>query len=243
MLKVIRPPSEPGAPAEQAAPATVAAPLSGSATEIEAAGADCERRLFGLNIDYERLAPIKDGACGVAAPIRLMGFDSESAPRLVLEPAPTSSCKMAQSMQRWIDKIVQPKAKIYLHAPVVRISIIAGYDCRPRFGDPSQRLSQHAYANALDIGSFQTESGETIAVGEAANAEGARASFLHEIRDGACQIFGTTLGPGANETHKNHLHLDMADRRQPLCDFTIQESHSRVEQQETPPGRGGLAAR
>jgi hypothetical protein len=29
----------------------------------------------------------------------------------------------------------------------------------------------------------------------------------------ACGIFGTVLGPGADEAHKSHLHLDVKERR------------------------------
>jgi hypothetical protein len=37
--------------------------------------------------------------------------------------------------------------------------------------------------------------------------------FLREIHAKACGIFGTVLGPEANEAHRNHFHLDMAKRR------------------------------
>jgi len=40
-----------------------------------------------------------------------------------------------------------------------------------------------------------------------------RARFLREAHTAACLIFGTTLGPAANEAHKNHFHLDMKARR------------------------------
>jgi hypothetical protein len=29
----------------------------------------------------------------------------------------------------------------------------------------------------------------------------------------ACKVFGTVLGPEANEAHKDHFHLDMKPRR------------------------------
>jgi Extensin-like protein C-terminus len=38
-------------------------------------------------------------------------------------------------------------------------------------------------------------------------------AFLKSVRDDACGIFGTVLGPGADEVHKSHLHLDMRERR------------------------------
>jgi len=43
--------------------------------------------------------------------------------------------------------------------------------------------------------------------------------FIKDIHDEACDVFGTTLGPAANEAHKNHFHLDMKARRHAgLCD-------------------------
>ncbi len=40
-----------------------------------------------------------------------------------------------------------------------------------------------------------------------------RQSFLRRIHAGACRHFGTVLGPEANEAHRNHFHLDMAERK------------------------------
>jgi hypothetical protein len=37
--------------------------------------------------------------------------------------------------------------------------------------------------------------------------------FLRQAHRSACKIFGTVLGPEANNAHKNHFHVDMADRR------------------------------
>ena len=40
-----------------------------------------------------------------------------------------------------------------------------------------------------------------------------RAQFLRTIHAGACGIFGTVLGPEANQAHANHFHFDLAPRR------------------------------
>jgi hypothetical protein len=136
---------------------------------------------------------------------------------------------MAEALRRWFDDVVQPKAKAYLHATIVRMSTLSGYDCRTRYDDPAQRISQHAYANAIDIAEFITAKGERIAVSEAWDAGDERAAFLRDIHDGACEIFGTTLGPEANDAHKNHFHLDMKERRRLLCDFTPAQLRAREE--------------
>ncbi len=38
-------------------------------------------------------------------------------------------------------------------------------------------------------------------------------AFLYEIHTGACTMFGTVLGPEANEAHKDHFHFDQAKRK------------------------------
>jgi hypothetical protein len=40
-----------------------------------------------------------------------------------------------------------------------------------------------------------------------------KTEFLREAHRAACKIFGTVLGPEANSAHKNHFHVDMAERR------------------------------
>jgi len=45
-----------------------------------------------------------------------------------------------------------------------------------------------------------------------ANGHNARQRFLRNLHASACQRFGTVLGPEANEAHRNHFHIDLADR-------------------------------
>ncbi len=45
-----------------------------------------------------------------------------------------------------------------------------------------------------------------------------RAKFLRAAHKQACGRFGTVLGPEANNTHRNHFHVDLADRELgPYC--------------------------
>jgi Extensin-like protein C-terminus len=39
------------------------------------------------------------------------------------------------------------------------------------------------------------------------------AMFLRDLHKGACGVFGTVLGPEANEAHRDHFHFDLAARR------------------------------
>ena len=46
----------------------------------------------------------------------------------------------------------------------------------------------------------------------------AESAFLHRLHKGACGVFGTVLGPEANEAHRDHFHFDLATRRRSaLC--------------------------
>jgi hypothetical protein len=40
------------------------------------------------------------------------------------------------------------------------------------------------------------------------------AQFLRRLHQGACGLFGTVLGPEANEAHREHFHFDLHPRRQ-----------------------------
>lgn len=40
-----------------------------------------------------------------------------------------------------------------------------------------------------------------------------RSQFLRELHASACRRFATTLGPESNAAHRNHFHVDLADRK------------------------------
>jgi hypothetical protein len=52
-----------------------------------------------------------------------------------------------------------------------------------------------------------------VAVPPPAPSLNTQSEFVRTVHDDACNIFGTVLGPEANEAHKNHFHLDMKARR------------------------------
>ncbi len=179
--------------------------------EVKDALATCHRMLGEVHFEFKALAPIKKGVCGAPAPIQLKYINDT--PRVEMRPAPTLTCPLADALDRWLDEVVQPRAKDLLDATVIRLVNLAAYDCRPRYGNPSARMSYHAWAEAIDIAEFVTAKGEHINVLRDWNAKDERGQFLRDVHDGGCKIFGTVLGPEANEAHKNHFHVDMAKRR------------------------------
>jgi len=179
--------------------------------EIKEALAQCSQLLGDNRYDYKSLAPIRNGVCGTPAPIQLKSIND--VPRVEIRPVATMNCPLAAAVERWMREVVQPRAKDLLHATVIRVVNLAAYDCRPRYNNASERMSYHAYAAALDIAEFVTAKGEHINVLAHWDAGDERAQFLRDVHAGGCKIFGTVLGPEANEAHKNHFHVDIAKRR------------------------------
>ena len=93
------------------------------------------------------------------------------------------------------------------------------FSCRDiggrRGGEGSERRSEHATANALDIAAFVLADGSTISVARdwSRGDDDARARFLREVHDGACGLWSVVLGPDYNAAHRDHLHLDRGRSR------------------------------
>jgi peptidoglycan hydrolase-like protein with peptidoglycan-binding domain len=208
-------------------------------TEIAAAKDQCNEMLSSITLDYEPLPPLKEGLCGAPAPILLKSLGSE--PKIAMDPPATVTCALAKTLSAWLNETVQPEAKALFNSPVVKLDA-ASYACRNRNDGVDQPLSEHALANAIDISDFVLASGQQIAVIEnwpkgpanpplplpnpsrvssetfkvqrvAVSLGDRERDFLESVHDEACKIFGTVLGPNADEAHKNHFHVDMKQRR------------------------------
>jgi hypothetical protein len=210
---------------------------SWSDSEIILALEECVRLLVPTGADLELSKPIRNGRCGSPAPIvlkRVAGVE--------LNPAAMVNCRFAVKVHDWINESLQPLAREQLGTPVTRLVVASAYTCRQRLSSSTERISEHSFANALDISAFVTGDGRSIdiltrwgatkrdrqaqAVPDAVGGGDARRDiapsdsamtkegrFLRSTHEGACGIFGTVLGPEANEAHRNHLHLDLAARR------------------------------
>lgn len=315
-------------------------PATWKPEEIAAAQARCTAILKDLDAVSTPVPPIREGQCGAAAPIRLTSLGKN--PAVTFSPPALVDCELAGALAGWLKNDVQSLAMKHLGAKIVRIEVMSDYACRTSAGRGAKHLSEHAFANAIDIGSFVTEKGQTASVlggwgtpqreiaeriaaekakaekdtqalaaadakaqenlkdpaakpddkkpapiavasslgtpaaggakrtrsngvdkititlpGESAAANdeitklggpkaagahkadptkpgpttevaavsivekppGPQAQFLHAAHAAACRIFGTTLGPEANADHRNHFHVDMAERKyKKICD-------------------------
>jgi len=132
---------------------------------------------------------------------------------LPLAPASVApSCPVAIGLLIWQAQVVQPAAQEILGAKVIRIQTFGSYSCRRMYGRGEGAWSEHATADALDVSGFVLSDGSQVSVLRDWSGEGDKARFLRRVRDGACELFSTTLSPDYNAAHADHLHLDLANR-------------------------------
>lgn len=131
------------------------------APRIAAARAKCEKLLEGAVLDYQYLSPVRAGACGAQTPILVKSIGAD--PPVVISPPATMNCTLAAALSVWLEDVVQPAAKT-LGTSVVRMRNASSYKCRRRYGAANTRISEHAFANALDISEFVLASRQRIRV-------------------------------------------------------------------------------
>lgn len=123
---------------------------------------------------------------------------------------PNSTCAVAAGLILWQRAVVAPAAELHLGQRVVSFDHLGTTNCR-RIGGGSG-LSEHATGNAYDIAAFRLASGRRITLIAGWDGKADEQAFLRAVRDGACDIFGTTLSPDFNAAHRDHFHFDMAAR-------------------------------
>ncbi len=114
------------------------------------------KRIAAVAVDEE---PMKEGACGDPAPIRLISVGRK--PEVVISPPALVNCEMAEAMHTWLKTGLQPLARRHLGGPIIKIVKMSDYSCRNAYGRAKGRLSQHGLANALDIAGFMTANGDS----------------------------------------------------------------------------------
>lgn len=120
------------------------------------------------------------------------------------------TCPLAQNFVAWVRHAVRPAARQVYGHDAVRVETMGTYSCRNIYGGRSGRLSQHAFANAIDVSGFVLADGRRITVLGGWNGDARDREFLRLIRASACRRFPTVLSPDYNAAHANHFHFDMS---------------------------------
>lgn len=171
--------------------------------------AECRALLDRAGVAYARMRRGGKDQCAYADAVRL----TPARDAIRLEPAAVApSCPVAAGLKVWEWQVVQPAAQRHFGCAVRRITHFGAYSCRRLYGRSAGDFSEHATADAIDVAGFILTDGRRIGVAADWRGEGKEAEFLHEVRDGACGLFSTVLSPDYNAAHRDHLHLDQAER-------------------------------
>ncbi|MBS9475815.1 extensin-like domain-containing protein [Ancylobacter radicis] len=149
------------------------------------------------------------GTCGMDHPFRVLAFDQGT---VEVAPKATLACPMISAVDRWMLEDLQPAAMAWFGQPLAKVKQMSSYSCRNMNGGPRGKISEHAFGNALDIGGFVLADGREISVKTGWKGRPDEQGFLRTVQATGCRRFTTTLGPGYNIYHYDHIHVDMMRR-------------------------------
>lgn len=158
------------------------------------------------------------GACGGDDIVRLEAVVLPDKSRVPLKPAATLRCPMAAAVAEWVRGDVAAIAADAGTA-VSELDNFDSFDCRGRNRLAGARISEHGRANALDVRGVRFASGQFVSFTDRTIARELREKFLATV----CARFSTVLGPGSDWYHEDHVHLDLAERRNGyrICQWEI----------------------
>ena len=173
---------------------------------------DPARCMAALGTSGLIFAPVADRTtlegCDVTHAVRVASFADASVNHTFLATCPLALALAMSERHAW-----QPAALSIYGERIRRIDHVGSYACRNVNHGADGRLSEHAYANAIDVEAFELADGSRITIAQDWDADSRAGRLLARIRAGACDYFHAVLGPDYNALHRTHLHLDMGPYR------------------------------
>lgn len=167
----------------------------------------CPAVLSG-RVEAKALPPIAENQCREQSPLSVTGL-SANGRMIPFSGEAVLNCGMATALPEWaeaLDSYLLARENTRIRS----ITVATSYMCRPRNHVKGADVSEHGFANALDVIGFVLEDGRTVTLSDgwadALSPEGRLLRFAH---DAGCANFTTTLGPEANALHADHLHFDL----------------------------------
>jgi hypothetical protein len=174
-----------------------ARPGSGDAAPRSSGNAVCgDPAIIGRPLD-----PIgsRTRGCGIDEPVQVTAIDG-----ITLTQPATLDCGTATALRQWIDEGLRPA---FGGDRVVGLQVAGHYVCRTRNNVRGAAISEHGRGKAIDISGIILEGGRMLTVQDNWN------SAMRAAYRAGCGIFGTTLGPGSDGYHEDHMHFDTASHR------------------------------
>jgi hypothetical protein len=189
-----------------------------AAGEIQTA---CRLRLTPDRAVFEPLGAVAGaGECGGPDIVLLKRVLTKDHVSVEIAPAATLRCEMAEAIVNWVREDLVGQVTD-LGSVLAGIETLDSFECRGQNRIVGAKLSEHGRANALDIRAFRLKSGRLAQPTDSAVSE----DFRIAMRTSVCARFTTVLGPGADDYHEYHIHVDLAERRSGyrICQWDIRD--------------------
>ena len=190
-------------------PAAAAAPAAPSA---------CQVRLAKIAVFQPLPTLVGPGECGAVDAVHLDAVILPDQSKVAVTPAGVLRCPMAEELAHWVREDVAPTAT-KLGSPLRVLDNFDSYECRGRNRVRGATLSEHGRADAIDVRLFKLADGRSLTLTDV-NVDKA---WREIIKASVCARFSTVLGPGSDGNHEEHIHLDLAERRNnyKLCEWDV----------------------
>lgn len=147
--------------------------------------------------------PGEISGCGVNDAVKISSVSG-----VTLSQSAVMDCTTAKALKKWVNTGVKPAFGDYGDG-IAELKVAAHYVCRTRNHKKGAKISEHGKGKAIDISGFTLKNGSHYSIlGDYGKGRGGKA--IRKAHAAACGPFGTTLGPGSDGYHENHLHLDTA---------------------------------
>jgi hypothetical protein len=158
------------------------------------------------------------GGCGGEDLVRLEAVVLPDKHLVPVKPAAILRCSMASAIADWIRTDMAALASS-LGSVISDLDNFDSFECRGRNRIVGAKLSEHGHANALDVRAVRLANGQSIALTDRTVPREVRESVLRSV----CARFTTVLGPGSDWYHEDHIHLDLAERRNDyrICQWNV----------------------
>lgn len=198
------PDKKPEQPVESAEPTPAPAPPAKPERIYQVS---CPALMAG-DVEGKLLPPIEDGPqCSARSPLSLTAIGK--AEPLKFTTAVTTNCAMAVTLAEWSKDVSDAAKKVYGdRVKITEIGTGSDYQCRNVNGASKGRVSEHAFANALDIMSFKFSDGSKTELESGWNGSEKEKSFWRAVHGASCKLFMTVIGPDGDAAHKTNMHLD-----------------------------------
>ncbi len=171
----------------------------------------CEQRLTNSGVEFDSgRIPLHEGkagfTCGAPQVVRYIRGPGD----ISYGGRPKMACPLALAMADF-ESILQDEAKRHLGSTVKSIRHVGTYNCREMAAYDGW-ISEHSYANAIDIKSFTLADKRVLTVKDTYLSDTPEGEFMRSMAQRAYrEVFSVVVTPATPDgMHKAHLHFDMA---------------------------------